>query len=308
MSIKKQPLPPIVIGTWALGDEYWGEQNHSDSLKTIHAAIRLGYNSFDTSPVYGKGRSEQLLGQQLKNNPDTIISTKSFIKPTSSVEKSLNNSLKRLNRDYVDYFFVHWPSSKEDCRPMIELLEKLRDQGKILKIGLSNFNKKQLITAQEAGKIDIIQNAFNFFWDKELDYIKSCKSQGILTQGYSPLGQGLLTGKFTSQTPYETKDLRYKMSLFNDNNLKVVYKYISKLQTIAEKNNTTIHNLVLKWMESLLFLDSIVIGCRKRYQIEDLTTLKNLKLTTNTLNEILNLSKEASNEINGGYNIFNHSY
>lgn len=308
MKITKQLLPTIAIGTWALGDEYWGKQNHSDSLKTIHAAIRLGYNFYDTAPAYGKGKSEQLLGQQLDKNIETIISTKSFIKPLKSVEKSIDNSLKRLNKDYIDYFFIHWPSSKIDCRPMVELLERLRNQGKILNIGLSNFNKKQLLFAQEAGNIDIIQNAFNFFWDKELDFIIECKKQNILTQVYSPLAQGLLTGKFTKENPYINNDSRYKMLLFNSENIKTVYKYIPLLKNISNQHSVSLHNLILKWMESLPFIDSMVVGCRKRSQIEELETLKNFSLDNNTLNKITSLSQNASREIFGEKNIFNHSY
>lgn len=308
MKIENIILPPICIGTWALGDEYWGNQTHSDSLKTIHAAIREDFRYFDTSPVYGKGRSEQLLGQQLCNEEDIIISTKSFIKPVKSVEKSLNNSLKRLQRDYIDYFFIHWPSTKVDCRPMVELLENLKAQGKIKHLGLSNFNESELKTAQEAGNIDIVQNAFNFFWDKEKEYLKNCKNSGIKTQIYSPLAQGLLTGKFTKEQPYQRNDQRYKMSLYADENINTVYQYIPILKELAKNNSVTLHNLILKWTGSLTFVDSMIVGCRTRKQIEDLPTLKSFELNNEVLEELSKLSSEGSSKIIGGNNIFNHSY
>ena len=269
-------ISPIVFGAWAIGGQAWGGNDDKDALEAIKKGFDLGLTSIDTAPVYGKGQSEQLLGQQLPKNQNIIISTKSFIKPLNSIEKSLNNSLNRLRRDYVDFFFIHWPSTKEDCRPVVELLERFRAQGKIKNIGLSNFNLEYLKLAQQAGKIDIIQNAYNFFWSKEIEFIKSCQNQGIITQIYSPLAQGLLTGKFTKENPYIKSDLRYKMNLFNDENLKVAYKYIPKLQKIADRNSTTLHNLVLKWLEHIEYIDSIVVGCRKRYQIEALVPLKNL--------------------------------
>lgn len=308
MTQKNKTIPTICIGTWALGGGYWGKQNHSDSIKTIHAANREGFYFFDTSPVYGKGRSEQLLGQQLCKEKNIIISTKSFIKPIRGVEKSFNNSLRRLNRDYIDYFFVHWPSTKDDCRPMIELLEKLRSQGKIRNIGLSNFNITELKTAREAGHIDIIQNAYNFFWNKEKDYFKQCQEMGIITQVYSPLAQGILSGKFTWENPYIPTDLRYKMSLFSDNNLKIIYDFIPKLSSIAKDNNITIHNLILKWTISHSFIDSMVIGCRTRKQVEELRPLNKLNLKRSTLKRLNILSQEASEKISGENNIFNHSY
>lgn len=306
---KKLIIPEIGIGTWAIAGDYWGEQNHSDSLKMIHAATRLGFNFFDTSPDYGKGKSEQLLGQQLPlNNSNNIISTKCFIKPNSSIEKSIKNSLNRLNRDYIDYFFIHWPSTREDSKPMMELLEKYRSKKIIKYIGVSNFNTNELKDIQNAGNVDIVQNAYNFFWNSDENYFKFCKEQGIITQAYSPLAQGLLTGKFNIHEPYKSTDSRYKMSLFDNYNLNKIYPYIERLTELATKNSISLTELSIRWTLSRQFIDSIVVGCRNRKQIEALNNMKNIILSPSTLEEMDILSTSIAKVLKKGNNIFNHSY
>ena len=301
-------IPQIAIGTWALGGDYYGKQSHRDSLKTIHSAIREGFIFYDTAPVYGKGTSEQVLGQQLKNNHNFLISTKSFIKPVNSVKKSIQQSLTRLNREYIDFFFIHWPSTKIDIEPMFNLLLEYKEQGKIRNIGLSNFNKDELDHVLSFGDVDIVQNAFNFFWTKEKEYLIYCKDKGITTQIYSPLAQGLLTSKFNKNHPYSNNDKRFKMILFNSSNIDTVYYYIDCLTSIAKKEQTTLYNLVLSWTLNIDYIDSIIVGCRKRYQIEDLKQSLNYKISSKTISDLDSLAIEISNKIIGDNNIFNHFY
>lgn len=299
----------IGIGTWALGGDYWGHQEHSDSLKMIHKALKEGFTLFDTAPVYGKGKSEQLLGQQLKKVREKVkITTKCFLKPINEFEKSLNMSLKRLNTDYIDNFFIHWPSSQIDTRPAVELLEKYREKGVIKKIGVSNFNISQLKRAQEVGSINAVQNAFNFFWTKDRPYFNYCKENNIETQVYSVLAQGLLTGKFTKENPYNENDFRKKMSLFGSKNVEMIYSYIDELSLIAKKEEISLYELMLKWSLQQSNLDTFIIGCRNRKQVEALLKLNSISIPENTLNELNQLSSSASKSILGGENIFNHFY
>lgn len=306
VSIKQKDL---VIGTWALGGDYWGEQKHSDSIKMLHSAIREGFKSFDTAPVYGNGKSEQLLGQQFKNIRNSItISTKCFLKTRNQFTKSIEHSLKRLNTDYIDNFFIHWPSTKLDCRPTIEYLEECRDRGIIKKIGLSNFKKTDLLKAMDAGSIDIIQNAYNFFWSKDREYFQFCSDKGIETQAYSVLAQGLLTGKFSEKTPYKESDLRHKMILFDKCNIDVVYKYLEELNKLSEIEKCSLYQLILIWTLSKPYINKAVIGCRNRKQIEDLKNVFSKNISEETLSRLNKLSGEVSHKIIGEDNIFNHFY
>lgn len=307
--MNKSSRPKFGIGTWPLGGDYWGDQNHSDSLKMIHCAIRNGFTLFDTAPVYGKGRSEQLLGQQLKKIRNSVtISSKCFLKPLDEFKKSFENSLKRLNTRYIDNFFIHWPSTTVDSRPIMEFLEKERKKERIINIGVSNFNKNQLKVAMEAGRVDIVQNAYNLLYTKDEAYFNHCRELSITTQGYSLLAQGLLTGKFSSSNPYPKDGFRHKMTLFNKENLNTVFKTVKKLESVAENEGLSLYQLVLKWSSEQKSLDTLIIGCRNRKQVEDLANIKNLTISKNAIDIMDKISNEASKELHLGNNIFNHFY
>lgn len=298
-------ISKIVIGTWGLGDDFWGEQSHSNSLKTLHSANREGFTWYDTAPVYGKGKSEQLLGQQFKNSKVHII-TKCFTKGVPQVEKSLNQSLKRLNRDYIDLFFIHWPSSNQPFEPVLSFLEKKREEGVINSIGVSNFNKNQLKTALNYGNIDIVQNGFNLFWTKDMEYFNYCKSKGIITQAYSPLCQGLLTGKYNSKKPYSFDDMRNKTPFFQKELLNKLYLYIERLNEISQRCGIELSKLSILW--ALEYVDSVVVGCRKRNHVEDLINIKDESLNNEIKYEMDIISNEVDNLIPDYKNIFNHIY
>ena len=191
---------------------------------------------------------------------------------------------------------------------MMELLEKYRSMKKIRYIGVSNFNLQELQDVQNSVNVDIVQNAYNFFWDTDVNYFKYCKKKDILTQAYSPLAQGLLTGKFNKKSPYIGNDSRYKMSLYEEFNLNKVYPYIDALTDLANKNSLSLLELSLKWTLSKDFIDSIVVGCRNRKQIEALMTINNIKISEETITEMNTLSCAISKELQKGNNIFNHSY
>ena len=298
----------IIIGTWALAEDYWGKQKHSDSLKMLHAALRNKFYNFDTSPDYGKGKSETLLGQQLSKNNLCQISTKSFLKPESSFRKSIENSFKRLNKEVIDYFFIHWPSTKFDSRPAIEILEEYRRNYRIKFIGVSNFNKIQLKTAQEAGNINVVQNAFNFFWNNDIEYFRYCKSNDIETQAYSPLAQGLLTGKYNKNNPVRIKDSRHLMTLYKDINLQKIYIAVDKINKISESLNISTKELILAWTLNKNYIDSMIVGCRNRSQLEELLNLERITIDNTVIEQLNKISKEFNNQIVKGENIFNHSY
>lgn len=301
-------MDQIFIGTWAFGDSYWGEQKHSDTVKAIHAALRNKFLSFDTAPIYGNGSSEQILGQQLKNQNDVVISTKVLVKPLSAVKKSFQNSLKRLNRSYVDYCFIHWPSSKFDVKPVIEYLMEQRESGYIRYIGLSNFNLESLQEILTYAKIDIVQNGYNLLWPWEEEYFQFCKQNSIKTQVYSPLAQGLLTGKFTQNHPYKIEDKRNHLVLYYPGILPKVYNIIDKLLPLTEQENIPLSQLILKWTLNRDYIDSIVVGCRNRRQIENLIELQEIEISTITQQNMEKIYREVKEIIPQYSNIFDHSY
>ena len=160
-------ISPLAFGAWGIGGEYWGPQEHKDSVRAIHKALALGVNHFDTAPVYGKGRSEQLIGQQLKKiRKDCFIASKAFYTTPEIMKKSLETSLNRLLTDYLDIFYIHWPLSGTDMRPGMEMLEKMRQQGRIRAIGVSNFTIEQVKMVREAGNVDVYQGGYSVLWPR----------------------------------------------------------------------------------------------------------------------------------------------
>ena len=158
-------ISPLAFGAWGISGEYWGTQEHKDSVRAIHKALALGVNHFDTAPVYGKGRSEQLIGQQLKKiRNDCFIASKAFYSTPEKMRKSLETSLNRLLSDYLDIFYIHWPLSGADMRPGMEMLEKIRQQGRIRAIGVSNFTIEQVKMISEAGNVDVYQGGYSVLW------------------------------------------------------------------------------------------------------------------------------------------------
>ncbi len=297
-----------VFGTWALGGEYWGPQNHSDSVKAIHAAIRGGINHFDTAPVYGRGRAEQLIGQQLrKNRHDFIISSKCFFKEIEDFEKSFRQSLKRLSTDYIDIFYIHWPKSGADMRPLLELMEKFRRNGQIRAIGVSNFSVDQIKSVMDAGKIDIVQCGYNLFWRKEeQELLPFCRKEGITTAAYSLLAQGLLTGKFRKMPEGEFYDWRKKMILFNEDIFPGIQKEISSLEEIAEKFNMSCTEASIFWTKENELIDCNILGCRNRLQTEANLKAFSFRKNDQLISELKQISDRVAPLLPRADNIFNH--
>jgi len=297
-----------VFGTWALGGGYWGQQDHKDSVRAIHAAIRAGVNHFDTAPVYGKGKAEQLIGQQLrKNREDFIISSKCFYKEPVSFLKSFEQSLKRLGTDYIDIFYIHWPRSFTDMRPVMELLEKLRDSRQIRAIGVSNFSVDEMKQLLEVGHIDIAQCGYNLLWRKdERELLPFCRKKGIKTAAYSILAQGILTGKYEEIPSGESFQFRKKMLFFDETIFSLIKPEIKKLKKIAEKYGMSASEASIFWTKENELIDCSILGSRDRKQIEE--NLKPFSLNGNKelIEEMREISERVIPLLPKEENIFRH--
>ncbi|MBN2658789.1 MAG: aldo/keto reductase [Spirochaetales bacterium] len=297
-----------VFGTWALGGDYWGPQNHSDSVKAIQAAARAGINHFDTAPVYGKGRAEMLLGQQLrKNRGDYIIADKCFYKEPDVFAKSFETSLRRLNTDYIDIFYIHWPASGADMRPVMELLEQYRREGKIRAVGVSNFSVNQIREIMEAGTVDIAQFGYNLIWRREEEeLIPFCRARGITTAAYSILAQGILTGKFTRYPEGEEYKWRRKLVLFDRDVFPEIQKEMNNLREIAVKNDLSPAQASILWTKENELIDCSILGCRNRSQTEENLKPFSITMDSRLTEELNDLSDRIRPMVPLEENIFRH--
>lgn len=165
-------ITPIIMGTWQAGKKMWVGIEDSESIKAIRKAVELGINTIDTAEVYGDGHSERIVGEAIKGVRDrVVIATKVFANHLKyhQVIEACNNSLKNLQTDYIDLYQIHWPSGSwgTEVVPIEETMEamnRLKQEGKIRAIGVSNFSLSQLQEASRYGQIDSIQPPYSLFW------------------------------------------------------------------------------------------------------------------------------------------------
>jgi len=231
-------ISSIVMGLWQAGKEMWVGIDDRQSIQAIRAAYDAGTTTFDTAEAYGKGHSEQILASATSDRRDKVIyATKVFANHLKydQIIKSCHRSLKNLKTDYIDLYQIHWPSGSFgfDEVPIGETvgaLNDLKEQGKIRAIGVSNFSRLQLQESCEYGQIDSLQPPYSLFWRHvEKDAMAFCVENKITLLAYSPMAQGLLTGRFGPEHAFKKGDIRIKNKLFEPDNFARVQDALSKL-------------------------------------------------------------------------------
>ncbi|MBD3306029.1 aldo/keto reductase [candidate division KSB3 bacterium] len=264
----------VAIGAWAIGGgTWWGPTDDEVSIRAIHAGIDAGITLIDTAPVYGFGRSEEVVGKALKGRRDKVVlATKCglwwhddsgvlfFELEGHTVRKSLlpktitqevEMSLKRLQTDYIDLYQTHWQSPEPENDPIADTMEcllKLKDEGKIRAIGASNVDIPQIQAYQAVGQLDAIQPRYSMLDRKiEQDLLPYCLEQQISTLAYSPLEQGLLTGKIGMDRTFEEGRTRNRIAWFKPENRRKVLDMLNGWNDLTEKYHCTTSQLVIAW-------------------------------------------------------------
>lgn len=250
-------ITPILMGTWQAGKKMWVGIEDDDSIETIRAAYEAGITTIDTAEVYGEGHSEQIVAEALADVRDNVeYATKVFANHLKyqQVIEACERSLTNLKTDYIDLYQIHWPAGafNSEIVPIAETmsaLNHLKEQGKIRAIGVSNFSRDQLVEAAQYGRIDSLQPAYSLFWRQvEKDAMPYCVENNISILAYSPLAQGLLTGKFLSGHKFDPADNRAKNKLFQDENFERAQQALNELSPIAEYHNCSLAQLALAWL------------------------------------------------------------
>ncbi len=252
-------ISKIIMGTWQAGKKMWAGIDDSETIKAMRAAFDKGISTFDTATVYGDGHSEQIIAKALGSvRHDIVIITKVFPHNLAygKVFDACHKSLKDLKTDYIDLYLIHWPSGsfgskKVPIEESMNALNELKKQGKIREIGVSNFSLDELKEAREFGEITSLEPPYSLFWrhiEKEL--MPYCNENNITILAYSPLAQGILTGKFGDNPRFKKGDHRQKNRLFEPEIYKEVLLALDKLKPVAKKNNLTLAQLALAWVIS----------------------------------------------------------
>lgn len=293
----------IILGTWQAGKDMWVGIEDKETSKAIRGALDVGINMIDTAIVYGSGHSEQIIGTALKgvDRQKYYIATKVFADKLkyAQVLDQCEKSLRNLNMDYIDLYQIHWPSGSfnSEIVPIhetMEALDALKDQGKILNIGVSNFNQQQIQAAMQYGEIVSNQPPYSLIWrqyDQETNPF--CRANNISILSYSPLAQGILTGKFKKDHVFAPGDHRAHNKFMHPENFAKVEIVLAGLQKYAEKYNTTIGNVALNWLISQPNTFAIV-GARNLQQVTINAQCCDFSLTPEELTAIDKLSENVT--------------
>ena len=287
-------ITPILFGTWQAGKSGWVGIEDEAVIAAMQAALASGITAFDTAEVYGNGHSEQVVGQALADVRDRVVlATKVFANHLKyqQVIEACDRSLKNLQTDYIDLYQIHWPagSFKSEMVPIAETMEALnalKQQGKIRAIGVSNFSRDQLAEAMQYGRIDSLQPPYNLFWrGVEQDLMPYCVEQNISIIAYSPLAQGLLTGRFGPDHQFEDGDVRAKNKLFKGEAYNRAQAALAQLRPIADHYGCTLGQLAIAWLIAQP-QTSAIVGARKSEQATQNAQAANLQLTQADLDAI----------------------
>lgn len=287
----------IALGCWPMGGDYWGGTDDDESIRTIHKALELGVTFLDTAPAYGRGHSEEVVGQGLEGRrQDVVISTKASGAGLSeeAIREKLQKSLARMRTDYVDVYFVHWPSRQEPMAETMEALEKLRGEGLIRAIGVSNFAPEMISMANKYGTVDIVQPPYNLIWRFiEEDVLPYVAERGIGVSTYSSLAQGLLTGTINLRTSYRATDMRPRSVLWKPENLGKCLYMVERLRPVAQDLGVTLAQLALRWVISQKGITTALVGARTVDEITENAGAATFELTDEQLAVIQDISDEV---------------
>ncbi len=287
-------ITPILMGTWQAGKAGWVDIEDDETIKAIRQAYEAGITTVDTAEVYGKGYSEQIVGKALSDVRDQVVyASKVFADHLqyNQVIAACDRSLTNLNTDYIDLYQIHWPSGAfgSAAVPISETmsaLNKLKEQGKIRTIGVSNFSRTQLEEASQYGRIDSLQPPYSLFWRQlEEDAMPYCIENNISILAYSSLAQGLLTGKFALDHQFASGDIRLKNKLFQGENYQRAQQAIEQLRPIAQKHNCSLAQLALAWLIAQPQTCAIA-GARNAEQVIDNAHAASVSLSADELKAI----------------------
>lgn len=272
----------LAVGTWAIGGAGYGEVNDKDSIDAIHAMFDGGVNLIDTAPDYGRGYSETIVGKALKgyDRSKLLVATKCcasaltlkavregrFYARDGRYENVLyecEQSLRRLDTDYIDFYFVHWPDKDTDFAETMEAMNTLKKQGKIRFVGLSNFNQEQILECEKVCKIDAIQPPYSMVVRGEEDLMKWCVERGIDTCTYGSLGAGILTGSFREPPQFERFDPRNGFyPFFKEPRFGKVMKVLAVMDEISAENGKPLAQIAINWSTQKNYVSTALCGVR----------------------------------------------
>src|SRR5271167_2101786 len=291
----------IALGTWAMGGWMWGGSDEEESVRTIKTALEKGINLIDTAPVYGFGRSEEIVGRAIAESGErdrVILATKvglewrdGAVSRNSSRERILTeieDSLRRLRTDYIDIYQVHWPDPLVPIEETAETMSLLYRQGKIRAIGVSNYSPQQMEQFRAAAPLHTDQPPYNLFERQiEQDVLPFALQNGISTLTYGSLCRGLLSGRMKLDTQFAGDDLRKVDPKFQPPRFAQYLQAVERLDRFArEKYGKRVLDLAIRWTLDQPGVSVALWGARRPDQLAPVDSAVGWKLTADALQTI----------------------
>jgi aryl-alcohol dehydrogenase-like predicted oxidoreductase len=292
-------LTPIGFGAWAIGggnwEFAWGPQDDDESIGAIHRALDLGLNWIDTAAIYGLGHSEEIVGRALKTwpGPKPLVFTKCSMRwhddrsiwrslKAASLAEEVEGSLRRLGVHAIDLYQIHWPNPEEELEEGWEALARLKEQGKVRWIGVSNFNVEQMKRAEKIAPITSLQPPYSMLRRAiEAEVLPYAQAHGIGVINYSPMVSGLLTGAMTAErvAALPADDWRRNSVEFNEPRLSRNMRLVDLLREIGHGHGVSAGVVAVAWTLHNPAITAAIVGGRSAKQVEGIAPALVLRLS-----------------------------
>lgn len=308
-------VTPIAFGAWAIGGWMWGGAEETDAIKALRASYDAGITTIDTAPVYGFGKSEELVGRAMEGIPrdkyqiltkygmnwkttqgdfslDTVDNNGNQIKVyrfagRDAVIKECEDSLKRLKTDYLDLLQIHWPDTTTPISQTMEAVAMLISQGKVRAAGVCNYSATQVSEANKTLKLASNQVPYSLIHRGiEKDVVPQAVKEGMSILPYSPLQRGLLTGKIRPDHKFNEGDTRKNNRYYKPTNIERVNAMLLSIKPIADGHGATLSQLIINWTTRQPAMDCVLVGARDEAQVKDNVKSLSFKLSDGELSEI----------------------
>ncbi|HTF18251.1 MAG TPA: aldo/keto reductase [Chryseolinea sp.] len=312
-------VTPIAFGAWAIGGWMWGGAEEQDALTAIRASYHAGITTIDTAPIYGFGKSEELVGRAMEgisrdkyqiltkygmnwksqegqyyfdsfDNEGRAVKVYKY-SARKAVLAECEDCLRRLKTDYIDLLQIHWPDATTPISETMEAVATLIEQGKVRAAGVCNYSAQQVDEALKTLRLVSNQVPYSLVHRGiEKDVVPQALARELSIIPYSPLQRGLLTGKIKPGHQFNEGDTRKGHKYYQPENVRRINVMLDNLKPIAAKHNATLAQLVINWTTRQPAMDCVLVGARDEAQVLD-----NVKAMSFTLSdgELSQIRKEA---------------
>lgn len=284
---------PLGLGTNAVGgNNLFPNLKDETGIQIVKTGLDSGITLLDTAFAYGMGHSEEIIGQAIKgyDRSKFVIATKAAqdtsdgdVKINNNpqfLKKSVDDALKRLQTDYIDIFYIHFPDDQTPKDEAVAALNEMKQEGKIKAIGVSNFSLDQIKEANKDGLVDVVEDQYSLLHrDAETEMFDYLRENNISFVPFFPLASGLLTGKYSEVVDFPENDIRHGNPDFTGERFEKIVEKVNNLKPLADKHGITTAQLVLAWYIKNPDVTVVIPGAKRPEQVESNAKALNVSLS-----------------------------